>query len=219
MIENATNLTNTTILMSTQEVMTFESLGAITAIIVAVATSVGVVWMIFSTRAQRKHERAMQQAQQKHGREMLKLQQDYDEKLRQQPKQIAADRLKNRLERFISCWEGDKESVLEERGEGKKKLREKLFLIGNGLKEEAKEDKKLFSLIIEEGVRDIGDGIINLSSKIAHEPIVVNEDKGETKQRHQKIVEKGDELIERAKELIEELQQEGEEEKGGKEDE
>ncbi|MCK4736200.1 MAG: hypothetical protein KAT65_27355 [Methanophagales archaeon] len=212
MIENTTNLTNTTILVGTLEIMknfASEHLEAITAIIVAAATSGGLVWMIVSTRAQRKHERAMQQAQHKHEREMEKLRQDYDEKIRQQPKQIAIDRLKSRLERFVSCWEEDKESVLEERIERKKKLREKLFLIGNELKEEAKEDKKLVSLIIEEGVRDIGDGIINLSSKIAHEAIVANEDKEKTRQRHQKIVVKGDNLIERAKELIEELQQEG----------
>ena len=165
-------------------------------------------------------KKKLQKAQHDHEKEMEKIRQDYDEKVRQQPKQIAIDRLKSRLERFVSCWEEDKESILEEREkERKKKLREKLIWIGNELNEEAEVDKKLISLIIEEGVRDIGDGIINLSSKIAHEPIVVNEDKGETKQRHQKIVEKGDKLIERAKELIGELQQEGEEEKGGKEDE
>ena len=114
MLENATNLSNTTILvgrMGQMEIFASAHWEPITAIIVAAATSGGLVWMIISTRAQRKHER-----------EMEKLRQDYDEKIRQQPKQIATYRLKSRLERFVSCWEEDKESILEGVRERKKKL-------------------------------------------------------------------------------------------------
>ncbi len=53
----------------------------------------------------------------------------------------------------------------------KKKLRGKLFWIGNDLKEEVKEDKKLLSLTIEKGVNDIGDIIINFSNQIARRSI------------------------------------------------
>nr|AAU83314.1 hypothetical protein GZ27E6_36 [uncultured archaeon GZfos27E6] len=211
MIKNATSLTNTTIFVGTLEIMknfASEHWEAITAIIVAIATCVGVAWMIFSSRSQRKHER-----------EMEKLRQDYDEKIRQQPKQIATDRLKSRLERFVSCWEEDKESILERDEERGKKLRGKLFWIGNELKEEVKEDGKLVSLTISEGVNDIGDKIITFSHQIARRVIVVNEDVERTKRINQKKIEEGDKLIERVKEFIEKLQQEGEEEKGGKEDE
>ena len=211
MIKNATSLTNTTIFVGTLEIMknfASEHWEAITAIIVAIATCVGVTWMIFSSRSQRKHER-----------EMEKLRQDYDEKIRQQPKQIATDRLKSRLERFVSCWEEDKGSILERDEEREKTLRGKLFWIGNELKEEVKEDGKLVSLTISEGVNDIGDKIITFSHQIARRVIVVNEDVERTKRINQKKIEEGDKLIERVKEFIEKLQQEREEEKGGKEDE
>lgn len=208
MVENITNLTNITILVDTLEVMknfASEHWEAITAIIGAVATSVWVAWMIFSSRSQRKHERVMQQAQHKHEREMVKLRQDYDEKIRQQPKQIAIDRLKSRLERFVSYWEEDKESILERDEEREKKLRGKLFWIGNELKEEIKEDEKLLSLTIEEGVKDIGDNIINFSNQIARRVIVAKENVERTKRINQKKIEEGDKLAERAKELIKKL--------------
>ncbi|RLG32396.1 hypothetical protein DRN97_07465 [Methanosarcinales archaeon] len=103
---------------------------------------------------------------------MEKLRQEYDEKIREQPKLIAKNRLKRRLERFVSYWEEDEESILERDEEReKKKLRGKLFWIGNDLKEEVKEDKKLLSLTIEKGVNDIGDIIINFSNQIARRSI------------------------------------------------
>ena len=159
-------------------------------------------------------KKKLQKAQHKHEKEMEKMRQDYDEKVRQQPKQIATDRLKSRLERFVSYWEEDKESILERDEEREKKLRGKLFWIGKELKEEIKEDEKLLSLTIEEGVKDIGDNIINFSNQIAHRVIVAKENVERTKRINQKVIEEGDKLAERAKELIEELQQEeGEEER------
>ena len=153
-------------------------------------------------------KKKLQKAQHKHEKEMEKMRQDYDEKVRQQPKQIATDRLKSRLERFVSYWEEDKESILERDEEREKKLRGKLFWIGKELKEEIKEDEKLLSLTIEEGVKDIGDNIINFSNQIAHRVIVAKENVERTKRINQKVIEEGDKLAERAKELIEELQQE-----------
>ena len=101
---------------------------AITAIIIAVAISAGVAWTIFSSRYQRKHERVMQQTQHEHEREMEKLRQEYDEKIREQPKLIAKNRLKRRLERFVSYWEEDEESILERDEEREKKTSGKIVL-------------------------------------------------------------------------------------------
>jgi hypothetical protein len=112
-----------------------------------------------------------------------------------QPKLEAKDKLRSRLEQFVLYWE-DGECILEGNEKREKELRKRLSNIGNELKEEVKENKKLLSPVIGDKVNEFGDDIINLSTKIAHRV----------------IVEEGDKLEEKAKELIEELQQEGEEE-------
>lgn len=128
-----------------------------------------------------------------------------------QPKLEAKDKLRSRLEQFVSYWE-DGECILEGNEKREKELRKKLSNIGNELKEEVKENKKLLSPVIGDKVNDFGDDIINLSTKIARRVIVVNENEDRRRRIKQKVVEEGDKLEEKAKKLIEELQQEGEEE-------
>ena len=128
-----------------------------------------------------------------------------------QPKLEAKDKLRSRLEQFVSYWE-DGECILEGNEKREKELRKRLSNIGNELKEEVKENKKQLSPVIGDKVNDFGDDIINLSTKIARRVIVVNENEDRRRLIKQKVVEEGDKLEERAKELIEELQQEGEEE-------
>ncbi|MCK4731938.1 MAG: caspase family protein [Methanophagales archaeon] len=128
-----------------------------------------------------------------------------------QPKLEAKDKLGSRLEQFVLYWE-DGECILEGNEKREKELRKRLSNIGNELKEEVKENKKLLSPVIGDKVNEFGDDIINLSTKIAHRVIVVNENEDRRRRIKQKVVEEGDKLEEKAKELIEELQQEGEEE-------
>ena len=128
-----------------------------------------------------------------------------------QPKLEAKDKLRSRLEQFVLYWE-DGECILEGNEKREKELRKRLSNIGNELKEEVKENKKLLSPVIGDKVNEFGDDIINLSTKIAHRVIVINENEDRRRRIKQKVVEEGDKLEERAKELIEELQQEGEEE-------
>ena len=208
MIENATSLTNTTILVGTLVIMknfASEHLEAITAIIVAVATSVGVAWMIFSTRAQRKHEK-----------EMEKLRQDYDEKIRQQPILAANNQIISCLEDFVLRWEE------KENSGDNAKTRKQMTEIGNELKIVVKEVEKnlmLFPLGNLKKTKAIADEIISFSKRQG--VITVGSDSFENLigQQRKKRVEEGNTLVERVKDLIVELQQEGEEEKGVKEDE
>ncbi|MCK4735495.1 MAG: hypothetical protein KAT65_23785 [Methanophagales archaeon] len=182
-----------------------EHLEAITAIIVAVATSVGVAWMIFSTRAQRKHEK-----------EMEKLRQDYDEKIRQQPILAANNQIISCLEDFVLRWEE------KENSGDNAKTRKQMTEIGNELKIVVKEVEKnlmLFPLGNLKKTKAIADEIISFSKRQG--VITVGSDSFENLigQQRKKRVEEGNTLVERVKDLIVELQQEGEEEKGVKEDE
>lgn len=77
MLENATNLTNTTILSGTWDLLkTFVSTHW--EIIAAFIASVGVLWMIFSTSFQRKHERAIQQAQHEYEEKIREIEREND---------------------------------------------------------------------------------------------------------------------------------------------
>jgi len=214
MIEDATNLTNTTILVGTMEVMKNLASAhweAITAIIIAAATSGGLVWMIVSTRTQRKHEKAMQQAQHKHEREMEKLRQDYDEKIRQQPKLVAKNQLKSCLEEFASF--GDGEQIILLRDQKREELQKKVSELGNEFEIVIKSIEKqlLLPQDIFNEAKNMAKGIKNLSPKIFYRVML---DEEVMKQRDREVVDEWNELMKKAKKFIEELQQEvGEEER------
>ena len=122
---------------------------------------------------------------------------DIEEQRRKDEREPAKELLKSRLNKFITYWEEDKESILENDQKRKKELKEKLFEIGNELKTKVDENEKLLSQTIVDEARDIAKGIINLSNKIICNVM--------TKRIQKQEYEEGDELAERAKELIKKL--------------
>lgn len=119
------------------------------------------------------------------------------EQRRKDEREPAKELLKSQLNKFITYWEEDKESILENDQKRKKELKEKLFEIGNELKTKVDENEKLLSQTIVDEARDIAKGIINLSNKIICNVM--------TKRIQKQEYEEGDELAERAKELIKKL--------------
>jgi len=124
---------------------------------------------------------------------------EIEEQRRKDEREPAKESFKRGLNKFVSCWEDGKESLLERSQKREKELKDKLFDIGKELKKEVKENKKLLPQPIVGEAEDIAGGIINLSNKIR--PAV------ETRQIQTQEYKEGEKLIEKAKELIEELQQ------------
>jgi hypothetical protein len=120
-----------------------------------------------------------------------------EEQRRKDEREPAKELLKSRLNKFITYWEEDKESILENDQKRKKELKKKLFEIGNELKTKVDKNEKLLSQTIVDEARDIAKGIINLSNKILCDVM--------TKRIQKQEYEEGNELAERAKELIKKL--------------
>jgi hypothetical protein len=124
---------------------------------------------------------------------------EIEEQRRKDEREPVKESFKRGLNKFVSCWEDGKESLLERSQKREKELKDKLFDIGKELKKEVKENKKLLPQPIVGKAEDIAGGIINLSNKIR--PAV------ETRRIQTQEYKVGEKLIEKAKELIEELQQ------------
>ncbi len=133
--------------------------------------------------------------------------------------QIAKDQLKSRLEPFVSCREDSKKIISEGGKQKRNELQKELSKIGNELKTVVTDIEKLLLLSQDNlnEAKDIADGIKDLSNKIIQRVTVAN--KGEDITKRIKLIEEWNNLVERARKLIEKIQQEGEEEKRGKEDE
>ena len=120
MIENATNLTNTTACVRVLGVgleflSDYWKALALAALLAIVSGVIGLFFKMYLQKKQHEHEK-----------EMEKLRQDYDEKIRQQPILAVNNQIISRLEQFVSCWEEEKKSG------GKEKLRKQMTEIGNG---------------------------------------------------------------------------------------
>jgi hypothetical protein len=206
MIENVTNLTNTTNVTSASD-------GFISTMLHSqdfwVALIVGVV-LLGGTIMIRW---LLQKKQQAHDVELLKLQldqtKDIEEQRRKDEKEPPKELLKSRLNKFITYWEEDKESLLEGDKKRKKELKKKLFEIGNELKKKVDEKEDLLPQPVVRKVENIAKDIINFSNKITH-GAVANENVERTKRINQKLIEEGDTLIEKAKEIIKILGEENE---------
>ena len=133
--------------------------------------------------------------------------------------QIAKDQLKSRLEPFVSCREDGKKIISEGGKQKRDELQKELSKIGNELKSVVTDIEKLLLLSQDNlnEAKNIADGIKDLSNKIIQRVTVAN--KGEDITKRIKLIEEWNNLVERARKLIEDIQQEGEEEKRGKEDE
>jgi hypothetical protein len=211
MIENVTNLTNTTSCVGVWRGFLlflsdyWQGLSALAALITTISVVIGLFFRWYLQKKQHIHEK-----------EMEKLRQDYDEKIRQQPILAAINLIISRLEQFVSCW-----GELKKSGD-KAKLRKQMTEIGNELKIEVK--------YVEKNLMSFPQDSLKKTNAIADEITIFSKMRGVITVGHdslfdltgqlriKKVVE-GNKLVERVKEFIGELQQEGEEEKGGKEDE
>ena len=135
---------------------------------------------------------------------------DIEEQRRKDEREPPKELLKTRLNNFITYWEEDKESILENDQKRKKELKKKLFKLGNELKKKVEEKEDLLSPLVLRKAEDIANDITNFSSKITSRVSVVNENVERTKRINQKLIEEGDKLIERAKEIIKILGEENE---------
>jgi hypothetical protein len=123
---------------------------------------------------------------------------DIEEQRRKDEREPAKELLKSRLNKFITHWEEDKESILERSQKREEELKNNLFEIGNELKKKVDEKENLLPQTIVEKAEDIAEGIINLSNKLR--PAV------ETRRIQMQEYKEGEKLAERAKELIKEIE-------------
>ena len=192
MLENATNLTNTTscvgilggLLLFFSDY--WRELSALAAIITTILVVIGLVFRWYLQKKQHEHEEKMQRSEQEY------------------PKHEAKRILKERLEWFVSCWEGDKGILIEGDKKRKKELKKKLLELGNGLKKKVDEKVDLLPQSVARKAEDIANNIINFSNKITHGE-VANENVERTKRINKKLIDEGDKLIEKVKKLIKKL--------------
>ena len=185
MIENATNLTNTTSCVGGWKGFFvffpdhWQELSALAAIILVV---IGLIL--------RKY--------------LQKWQLEY-------PKQEAKRILGRRLEEFGSCWAGFKEKHKESESINLD-FRNELFLCGNTLKNAIEKDEGLLPKTIVDEANNIADTFIDLAnslrSRIDRTGMATDAQK---QQKYQEVLEEGDRIVRKAKELKEKLGADGNE--------